>query len=151
MTNRELWNKIWDIELYSELFGVRQFFWDFIRQNRSKTKSESLGTLDTRAKEHSVRFTDEGTAMITMFEQQKLQMEQLLADARAEYQSQLEELKQNQSKVIESSLSTITNSSNSTNSISQHETTRNAEHSAEQLLSGAQQDMDRIQAYQAEL
>ena len=86
-----------------------------------------------------------------MFEQQKLQMEQLLADARAEYQSQLEELKQNQSKVIESSLSTITNSSNSTNSISQHETTRNAEHSAEQLLSGAQQDMDRIQAYQAEL
>ena len=107
-----------------------------------KTSSTSIAP---KPKEHSVRFTDEGNAMIGIFEQQKQQMEKLLEDAREEYQSQLDELKQNQSKVIEVSLSSHGSTSN--NSISQHETTRDAE----QILSHAQDDMNAIRAYQARL
>jgi hypothetical protein len=75
-------------------------------------------------------------------------MAKLLVEARREYQIQLDQLKKDQEKIINPNISNSTLSSQSSlSTISRHENTREAE----QLLSNAQSEMNKIRTYQERL
>lgn len=93
-------------------------------------------------KEHSVRFSDEGREMISLFEQQKKDMENLLKEAREEYQSQLEELKNNQIQIMKETSGV---------SVSTVNTTVSDTGIVENILSGAERELAEIRAYQQKL
>ena len=80
--------------------------------------------------------------MISLFEQQKKDMENLLKEAREEYQSQLEELKNNQIQIMKETSGV---------SVSTVNTTVSDTGIVENILSEAERELAEIRAYQQKL